>query len=319
MLTLSEMIQLSVELTPTPIVGSHHFNFTELAPLIDAIAKLLWPILVFIIILLFKDQISNILSRLRKGKVLGQEIELEEKAEDLKKYTDEALEQLPIKSQNIVINQYTSGVSPPSKVSISQETAEDPTNALFQLGILIEQQVREILASQGNVGEYLSGDIVSNVKNLVSRGALPSSAASALTFFWQIRNQTVHGGGANKSIVLSAIDSGITLMKLLEAVPRETYVVYHPGVLIYSDLNCQNMREGVKGIILETTSSDGVTKSFRIYPTTKTYFVKGKRVSWEWNMKYVFGESWYRDPESNEIKYGWTESAEFVGRHIDEL
>ncbi len=48
----------------------------ETAELLRAIASLLWPILAFIALLLFRSHIRELLGRLKKGKLLGQEIEL---------------------------------------------------------------------------------------------------------------------------------------------------------------------------------------------------------------------------------------------------
>ena len=319
MLIILEIVEISAKVEPTPVLESFKLSIADWATLVDSTANLLWPILIFIILLIFKNQISDILSRLRKGKVLGQEIELHEDLKDLKEFTNEAVEELPIKIEKGELNKQTIGAYTFDSKSIPEETARNPTNALFHLGILIEQQIRDILASTGKIGDYLSGNIVSNVNSLVDKGLLPSSAAHAITYFIQIRGRIVHGREAQESEILSAIDSGMTILRLLEAVPRQTYIVYHPGVAVYSDPNCMDKRIGVKGVILETISAGGVKRSFYIYPTTKNYYIKGKRVSWEWNMKDIFRESWYRDPDTNEIKYGWTEAAEFVGRHIDDL
>src|SRR5438128_11183202 len=47
------------------------------AELLQAVAALLWPILAFVVLLVFRGQIQGLLNRLRRGKVLGQEIELD--------------------------------------------------------------------------------------------------------------------------------------------------------------------------------------------------------------------------------------------------
>ena len=48
------------------------------AELVQAVAALLWPVSLFVILLIFRRPIQDLLSRLRRGKVLGQEIELAE-------------------------------------------------------------------------------------------------------------------------------------------------------------------------------------------------------------------------------------------------
>jgi hypothetical protein len=58
---------------------------TEFATLIQAIATLLWPLFAFTVLLIFRTQIGDALGqirRMRKGKFLGQEIELRDMLED---------------------------------------------------------------------------------------------------------------------------------------------------------------------------------------------------------------------------------------------
>src|SRR5215217_1322288 len=57
----------------------------------------------------------------------------------------------------------------------------------------------------------------------------------------------------------------------------------------------------------------------RMLPTRKSDYQTGKRVAWEWNFERVFGASWYRDPDTHEVKKAWDSSAEFVGRHLDDI
>lgn len=53
----------------------------DVAALIQAISSLLWPILVFLVVIVFRNQIEEVLGqfkRMTKGKFFGQEIELSE-------------------------------------------------------------------------------------------------------------------------------------------------------------------------------------------------------------------------------------------------
>ena len=47
------------------------------ADLLSAIATLLWPIFAFIVLFIYRKQVETILDRLKRGKFLGQELELE--------------------------------------------------------------------------------------------------------------------------------------------------------------------------------------------------------------------------------------------------
>jgi hypothetical protein len=138
--------------------------------------------------------------------------------------------------------------------------------------------------------------------------------------FWDIRNKIVHGADdVNADHILRAIDSGMTILRALEAIPHEINIIYHPGVDVFGDEKCHEKIEGVKGLILETTSPGGTAKSRRIYPTTRTNYEKGKQVAWEWNMARTWNKAWYRDPDTKEIRQAWVGSSEFVGRHIEDV
>ena len=69
-------------------------QFKLINELIVAIAKLLWPLITIIIILLFRNDLSAILKRLRKGKLFGQEIELDPYVEEFKKTVEQAQEEM---------------------------------------------------------------------------------------------------------------------------------------------------------------------------------------------------------------------------------
>src|SRR5687767_14135244 len=46
--------------------------------LITAVAALLWPLFAFVALFAFRSELRSLLARIKKGKVLGQEIELQE-------------------------------------------------------------------------------------------------------------------------------------------------------------------------------------------------------------------------------------------------
>ena len=90
-------------------------------------------------------------------------------------------------------------------------------------------------------------------------------------------NKILHGGAATDSEALSALDSGITVLRALNVLPNEINVVHQTDVELFSERECTIPVPDAKGVILETTSPDGAMKTFRIFPTTRTHFEKGKR------------------------------------------
>lgn len=210
----------------------------------------------------------------------------------------------------------------PSEAPVERVLAEipkSPKGALLILGAELERELRELLWSSGWIQGVGKATITRSVEHLMDLGVVPKNLGSSVKAFLDIRNRLLHGYGVTDDEVLRAIDIGLTILRAVLAIPREENRVYHPGVEIYEDRDGLRVRPGIKGVILETLSPGGATSSFRIFPTTRTNFVKGQWVSWEWNMRTVVDESWYRNPETGSMDLAWSQSTEFVGRSLDDV
>lgn len=292
----------------------------EYAELISAIAALLWPTFAFTSLFLFKKEFGALISRIRRGKLLGQEIELGESLEKLEKSA-------------VAVAKEVASLPAPAQVTATEDTkneyqikailheaARSPKTGLIFLATEIEREARQLLASVGHLKGQRYVPISQAMEILGKQfGGLPAHIPSSLKFFWEARNKIIHGGQADPEEILRAIDSGITILNALKAFPRESNVVYHPGVTVFQDPLCQREWPNVRGVILETETPGGTKKFFRIFPTTKTHFQKGRRVAWEWSDQQSWGEAWYKDPDTGEIKPAWSSAMEFIGRHLDEV
>ncbi len=294
---------------------------TETAALLQAIASLLWPVFAFTVLFVFRAQITDLVSRIKRGKLLGQEIELNE---SLKRLDASAVS---VEQEVAALPAPTIEVSTPATQAeeasvvrdIVTEAARSPKAALVLLAIELEKLASEILATTGHLQGRRYLPVTRAIAELDQKFGLPSHVPSSLKFFWEARNRLLHGGEGTDDDILRAVDSVLTILKALQAMPRETNVVYEPGAVVYSDPQAQLPMPGVKGLILETTAPGGASKTLRIFPTTLGHYRKGSRVAWEWNMGKVFNQAWYRDPLTGEVREAWSNAAEFVGRHLDDL
>lgn len=293
----------------------------DIAALISAIASLLWPVFAFFVLFIYRKQIGDLISRLRKGKLLGQEIELGESLDKLEESAVAAAQEvasLPAPAQEKGSDSIESNDS--LVENILREAAKSPRAALLLLASELEREARHVLAAIGRLDGKRFVPLSQAIEVLQKQyGGLPSHIPNSLKLFWDLRGRLVHGGQADDEEILRAVDSGITILKALQAIPRETNYVYHPGVDIYHDEECRIPWGTGKGVILETESAGGTRRFFRIFPTLRTHFVKGKRVAWEWNHNTTWTDAWYKDPDSGEIRRAWNGAAEFIGRHLDEI
>jgi hypothetical protein len=289
--------------------------------LLRAISTLLWPIFAFWLFFTYKEEIRSLLRRIKKGKLFGQEIELEDSLQRLQEAAKKAATEVaPAEEFRLQENKHAfieDASDPVDK--ILEEATRSPKAALLLLASECEKEVRRLLVSTGwhrgrQIRSIRQGfDILSQLE------VLPPNVASSVRLFADIRNRLIHGQDATDDDTLRAIDSGITILKVLKAIPHETNIVYHPCVELFSDPEGKNRVPNVCGLILETTSPGGTTKQHRIFPTTRNDYQRSRRVSWEWNSKNTYGPTWYKDPDTGEIKQAWLDSTEFIGRDLDEV
>jgi hypothetical protein len=267
----------------------------------------------------FRYQITNAVHRLRKGKFFGQEFELGEELASLEtSVSNLASEVRELPSDTAKDTSTTRDADFDAQIRpILLQAATSPRVALMTLSAELQKQSLYGLATRG----LLRGRSAVAIKEALSelrQYGFPAAMEGSLELFESVRNKIIHGADATDDDALRALDSGMTILRTLAAMPREINTVYHPGVELFSDAGCTKLVPDAKGIILDVASPGGVTKRKVIFPT-RAKFEKGKQVSWEWRLGSHWPKTWYRDPDTGAIRLAWDASTEFVGRHLGDI
>jgi hypothetical protein len=287
---------------------------------LQAVAALAWVCFAFTVLIVFRPEIAKALGRLRSAQILGQKVELRD---ELIKLESSAAASANIVRELAPVESRTIGIGPDEKFedtirAILEQAASSPKVALMTLGAEIEKQSLQGLAIRGMLRDRSTVSTQHALSELRQYG-FPQNLQGSLDLFNNVRNKIIHGAEATDNDALKAIDSGMTILRTLNAMPKEVNVVHHPGVDIFSDAACSRPITNAKGLIVEVTSPGGVIKTKRIYPTTRTHFQRGRQLAWEWNLSRQWPAAWYRDPDTGEIKSAWGSSVEFIGRHLDDI
>lgn len=310
---------------------------SDVADLLRAIATLLWPLAFVGLLLFFRTEIASLLKRVERLKVFGAEAELRKQKLDELNETVETAAEAPIPPQtpltpSAVFEEVSDAGVWPSLVAmpamdvdaiaqrVIARAVRTPKTALLDLTVELERAMRLLLARTGHISED-SRSLRGLAEAVAEAVNLPNGTLDALSRFREIRNKIVHAESETFTAdeILRAIDSGLTILRILTAIATERNVVYRPGVDLYADATCTEKRAGVTGVILETSSPGGAIKTHRIFPTTLTHFEMGNEVAWEWNTARHWDASWYRDPSTGETRIAFLGSAEFVGRHLCDI
>jgi len=292
----------------------------DIASILQSLASLGWVAFAFVVLFVFRPDISQLSRRLRKGKFFGQEVELDQELERLEASRDAAVKEvsaLPPEERRIVSAAEDERVDAIVK-SIVQQAAVDPKVALMSLGTELEREARRTLAVRGLLFGRPNVSVGEALTDLNRQFGLPPNVVGAVQRFDEVRNKIVHGSASTGEDALRALDSGIRILHTLNALRKTSNVVLQPGVELFTDPNCTDRILDTEGLIFETTQSDG-TKTWQIVPKTRlNYYKKGEQISWEWGDQRTWPATWYRDPDTGDIRQV-PSFPEFVGRHLGDV
>jgi len=281
----------------------------------------MWPIATLVLILVFRKDLTGLLARVRKGKLFGQELELDPAIREFQQSVREAQQEVPEPE------------APPQKLQQQVEeldrdtkevldiAARDPELGVVKLATKLEREVRLLAGSLGQLESRRHVSFLQVFSMLVQKGYVPKHTAESLRTFWELRNRIVHGRGEESDKdVRRVLDIALVLLKTIRSIPHEINVVAYPDVELFADANCTIQIGDAVGVLLSTTSPGGAEVFKRIFPTTRRgYYQIGKRVTWEWNLTKTWGPAWYVDPDTGKRKQAWSSAGEFVGRHVDDI
>ena len=309
----------------------------DIATLIQAIGSVLWPIVAGYVVIRNEKQIRSLLDRLRKGKILGQEIELEGSLKELKRQVSAVEDEAPPAPAPISSEPTTTRAS----TSTAEETlsnlrtlhsdiktantqraddpflhetletaAKSPTVALMQLASGIEKLANTIWSDLDDGSKPRRPSVRSLIDGLSH--VLPQSVPSALRTFWDVRNRIVHGRDADEHETLSALDSGISLYKSLDLFSRSYAVVTRSEIPIYTDETGNTAVTNATGVELEFRPEGNRI----IWPTTKRGYVPQMVVKRDFDTAHAIDNIWIKDPLSGEVRKVFDSAATFVGDPI---
>ncbi|MDR4460577.1 MAG: hypothetical protein MRJ67_08685 [Nitrospirales bacterium] len=186
----------------------------EFAELIKAIANLLWPIIFITIVFIFKNEFSEVLRRFKRGKLLGQELELEKSLDSLE------LKAKVINSEFPLIEAIPGGDKDEIGQSqiikkILEMTSKDLKAALLFLDSEIEKELRKFMLISGHHNRIKNVSLGTIATYLGEIGYLTDAMVSTIHSFREIKNKIIHGSQEGTDYIHRVIDTGLTILKTL--------------------------------------------------------------------------------------------------------
>ena len=299
----------------------------DVAQLIEAFADLLWPVLVFVAIVMFRSELAALSKRITKLRVPGAEAELDQALDKLQVSAEEAEEATPPRPADRQPKAITvgPGVETDEALPITAATTEavedeagrildrasnSPRAALMLLAADVERKSREVLSTRGP--DAMRAPFHRQLQLMEVSPAVQEAALQ----FRDVRNRIVHGGVASEEETLRAIDAGLSILRALGRIPHEVNVVIEPKVKCYADAEGK-LEHDFEAVLLGAEHPPDGEFQKRAFPYTGPPLPKEEPITWEWKSGgRVFPEAWYHDPATDQLEYGWTSALEFAGRPL---
>lgn len=301
------------------------FSIAAMHALFPGRLMLDWPTVVLVCASLFlaiAPKLDRYLPLLKSLKIGQTEIELQAKAEEVA----ESVEKSEAKAIESPSNAPKTGgdeqrsaaqrlLDTSRESQIIKLSSTDRIAAILMLAIDIEREVLFLAGTLGLRNRAKTGSLRECVQLLQEQKVITPEIASALMEFAQLRNQIVHATirfTAEDPALISALDSGLRLLRLLKRVPRPIYTVKRAKVPLFRDPEKKEQIAGVFGVILEVITQDGMVEE-RIFPAGRD-FTEGEIVGWDWDMTRSYGKAYYWDETLKRVRSGWDSSAAFAGK-----
>jgi hypothetical protein len=157
------------------------------------------------------------------------------------------------------------------------------------------------------------------VAQLQKQGGLPEHVIGSVKLFQEIRNRIIHGGTATDEEILRAIDSGVMLLKAIDAIPVEINTMHRINVPLYADAGCTQPVQGARGLMLETTSPAHYKNNSKSFPPRGHVFRSGG--GWHGSGTWVVSgvRPGTEIPIPTNVRRLGCNRRNFVGRHLDDV
>jgi len=175
-------------------------RLSALADLLGAIAALLWPVAFFLLLYVYRAEVRRVFQRLRKARLLGQELELDDELSAVQRSVDAAAEVVESEtSHSIPFAGSPSGIAPVGSPDVLDEVSEilriaaqSSKAALMLLSSHIERRLRDLVAPPNE--NLRIPTVAAMVQLLAKEGRIPELLANSISSFLHVRSRVLHGG-----------------------------------------------------------------------------------------------------------------------------
>ena len=309
---------------------------------ISAISELLWPLVVFVVAIIFRSEIKRLVSRISHAKIFGHEVgfsakELlasvnttisESEAARGKGLTDfsppsapgeEVKEQPTFHDRERHLGLLDRPIEGAILDSLKLQLIREPASSVLLISAELEKSLRDLLLADGKLLQSDRRSLGRMAEQVEKEYSLSINFASSIKDIIHVRNRLAHGQFHFPDHVLREIgDAALEIVDLVRRIPRDIIYVEKSKLPVYLNDNLAEQLQGYEAVYLLFAAIPGQTGANVLVLTDKlNYYIPGKRVSSKWRPVDAPPNVFAKHPETDLPTLIGHSREVFQGEHID--
>jgi tetratricopeptide (TPR) repeat protein len=162
-------------------------------------------------------------------------------------------------------------------------------------------------------------DIAHKVTALHRSGIVPARLTRTLDEFRAIYQNSYQIDHTSPRTILMVLQTGLSVIKLLRRLPRQTHIARYVGIPLYSSPAPTTVLSGVQAVIIESRRPEATDGLLRGLPTKRTELLAGQEVLWKLSEDADVEAAWYEEPGTREFTPIWSGGKLFGGEMVSAL
>jgi hypothetical protein len=189
----------------------------EFVDFLKALAPFAWPAFAFTALFTLKRELKDFISRIRKGRVLGAEIDLDQTLDEWKASVDLAKSEAPAPEHPVS----SDTIQPRFADQILNEAGSSSLAAFMRLSSELERVANNIVADFQPAERRHKMSLQQAIRRMPVE-FVSGEIRKSIGMFSSVRNKIVHEyHTVNNAEILRAIDIGLNLLSVLEVVDAD--------------------------------------------------------------------------------------------------
>ncbi|MET7280796.1 hypothetical protein ABZS29_21335 [Kribbella sp. NPDC005582] len=275
---------------------------------IEIVRLVTWPLIVALVVLVFRRPLIRALDNATEVKIAGQSIRIARERLDV---LDKLIGQME-RAEKLPDN----GPQGDLHRRLMDRAQADPFIGLSELDSAIRAEISMLALTNGWVDDLAKGpsDLWFQLLRIHQLNSSQQDSLPALFLFSELLDASLtQRAEFRPGDLLRTMRVGLRVHAYVRSIPKRTSTVLASRLPVYIDRERTQPRPDIHAVLIRTQKTPADDPEDRVWPSNRQY-EPGTRVSWIFDDKHSWDESWWHNEQTDESILVWKSGRySFVG------